>query len=379
VARAQPAPEPAKVAYDSSPLAKPKIASPSAEPPDSAVVQTGCSTCSNGLFSSGPPVDHGGGGCAGCGCGAGHCIPGRTECCSCCDGKTFIGRMVCGLYECICCPDPCYEPHWLPQANAAFFVDAARPVSQMRIRWDAGLNYLFPDRSEFFWGRIGVKGPANPETSVRYHDLNLYTETAIEGKMSIAVNIPYRSLDPDVNNHAAGFSDMDITIKSLIFDCELLQVATQFRTYLPVGNFSKGLGTGHVSLEPSLLFTLKLLPDTYLQGQVSEWIPIGGDNDYQGSILHYHLSLNQVLWRLLPDVPLIGTFEFNGYSFQDGAFTDPVLGPFQKSSGDTYLSIGPGLRLDVCKKIDFGVAAAFAVGDRHGPEQIYRTEFRWRF
>jgi hypothetical protein len=389
-ARAQPAPEPVKGAADAAPAAAPKAdAAPAAAPklalprpqePDGGVVQTGCSTCSNGLLSSGPPLDHGGGGgCAGCGCSSGQCIPGRTECCSGCEGKTFMGRMLCGLYECICCPDPCYEPCYLPQANAAFFVDSARPVSQMRIRWDSGLNFAFPDRSEFFWARIGVKGPPNRETNARYNDLNLYTETAIEGKVSMFINLPYRSLDPANNPHAAGFSDMDIGFKTLIFDCELLQVATQFRTYLPIGNFGRGLGNGHVTLEPSLLFTLKLMPDTYFQGQVSEWIPIGGDNLYEGSILHYHFALDQVLWRILPDVPLIGTLEFNGYSFQAGSFTDPTLGPFQKSSDDAYLSVGPGLRLDVCKKIDFGVAAAFTVGEHHGPQQLYRMEFRWRF
>src|SRR5262249_42314272 len=155
------------------------------------------------------------------------------------------------------------------------------------------------------------------------------------------------SLDPERNPHAGGFSDMNVGAKTLIFDCELLQIATQFRTYLPVGNFGKGLGNGHVSLEPSLLFAVKLAHDTYLQGQIAEWIPIGGDNDFQGSILHWSLSLNQVLCRILPDVPLIGTLELDGHSFQDGAFTDPLRGPFQKSSDDTYLTLGPGLRLVV--------------------------------
>jgi hypothetical protein len=380
-AQSQSAPEPAKLNVANTPLPTPKTAAPAAKDGgDAGVVQTGCSACSNGLFGGGPPADVGGpGGCAACGCSGGTCVPGRLNCCSICDGNTFIGRCLCGLYECVCCPDPCYEPCWLPQANAAFFVDSARPVTQLRIRWDSVLNYTFPDRSEFFWGRIGVKGPANPEVGLRYNQLNLYSETAIEGKASIIVNIPYLSVDPDINNHAAGFGDMVIGAKTLIFDCELLQVATQFLTYLPVGNFNRGLGTGHVSLEPSLLATLKLTRDTYLQGQISEWIPIGGDTTYQGSILHYHLSLDQVLWRILPDVPLIGTLEFNGYSFQDGAFTDPVLGPFQKSSGDTYLSLGPGIRMDICKKIDFGIGTAFAVGDHHGPEQTYRFEFRWRF
>jgi hypothetical protein len=234
-------------------------------------------------------------------------------------------------------------------------------------------------------GAVGGKGPrpgAGPSTaaltSLKYNDLSIYQEVAA-GKASFFIEMPYRSLDPaEPYNHAANFGDLNLGTKALFFDCELLQLAFQFRTYLPTGNFTKGIGTGHVSLEPSLLGSLKLTADTYLQAQLAEWIPLGGDTSYQGAILHYHLSANQVLWRILPDVPLIGTLEFNGYSFQAGQFTDPTLGPYQKSGGDAYLSLGPGLRLYVCNRIDIGVGSAFALNE-HGPAQWYRTEFRWRF
>ncbi len=390
-AGAQTGPEGAKLNFTPALLPDGKPPAPTSAQPaqgaggkeivDPNVVPAGCSTCGNGLFGGhngrNDCVSGNCGGCSVCGSG-GQCVPGRLNCCSDCEGKTPLGKLLCGLYCCICCPDPCYDPCWLPQANAAFFVDSARPVTQMRIRWDAVYGFTLPDRSEFFWGRIGVKGPPNPETNVRYHDLALFMETALTPQASLFVEMPYRSLDPQVNNHAAGFGDINLGTKALIFDCELLQIAFQFRTYILSGNFNKGLGTGHVSLEPSLLFALKLTPDTYLQAQIAEWIPIAGDNDYMGAILHYHFALNQVLCRILPDVPLIGTIEANFYSFQDGAFTDPVLGPFQKSSAETYVSFGPGIRLDVCKKIDFGVSAAISLGDE-GPQQFYRTEFRWRF
>jgi methionyl aminopeptidase len=32
-------------------------------------------------------------------------------------------------------------------------------VTQTRLRWDAGYHYGFPDTSEFFWPKIGGKGP----------------------------------------------------------------------------------------------------------------------------------------------------------------------------------------------------------------------------
>ena len=79
---------------------------------------------------------------------------------------------------------------------------------------------------------------------------------------------------------------MTVGTKSLLFDCEMLQLSLQFLTYIPTGNFTKGLGVGHLSLEPSLLMSLKFTPRTYLQAQLAEWIPLGGDPTYAGAMLH---------------------------------------------------------------------------------------------
>lgn len=317
-------------------------------------------------------------------CGTGPCVPGRS-CCQACEGKTHVGRFFCAIYQSICCPDPCYEPHWLALADASFFVPAARPQNQQRVRWDAGLSLVFPDRAEYFWARADGSGlgprPTAPllgELGVDYHEMSLYTEAA-HGNFGMFVEIPYRSIDPVAAPQAAGFGDMIVGTKSLLFDRELMQIAFQFRTIIPQGDSTRGLGTGHVSLEPSLLMALNLAPRTYLQAQVAEWIPLGGNPDYAGAILHYHFSFNHVVYQFLPDVPLIGTLEFNGWSFQTGAYTDPFLGGLQRAGDQTYTSFGPGLRLVICDKLDFGVGAAFAPSDERFAEQLFRTEFRWRF
>lgn len=336
---------------------------------ESGVVQAGCSTCGGGLPAPNP--------CNGCGeC----CYPGRPPCCP-CDAHTCIGQYFCDFYHCICCPDPCYEPHWVAGANAAFFVDSARPVNQMTVRYDAGFDMRVPDRNEFFWARADGrgKGPRRAETALDYNRLSLISEAATAA-FSIAVELPYLSIDPQVNDHAANFTDMNIATKSLLLDCELLQFAFQFRTFIPIGDFQRGIGNAHVSLEPSLLAALKLAPDTYLQAQLSEWIPLGGDKNYQGAILHYHASLNQVLCRPIPDFQIIGTLEFNGWSFQTGEFTDPALGgTLRKSGDDAFLSAGPGLRFVLCDKLDAGVAAAFQLSGIPWPSTLLRTEFRYRF
>ena len=347
--------------------------------------------------STGPWVSDGfsGGGCADCpptfsdplygltegcdSCGAG-CVPGRKRCHA-CTSKTHIGRFTCAMYEQLCCPDPCYVPKWTGLGNAAFFVESPRPVTQQRARWDAGRTMIFPDRAEYFWARSdgSGRGPDAPLLqSLDYDQLSIYTEAAAGTAFSFFIDMSYREVDPLGAEHGAGFSDMNMGTKSVMFDSELLLVTFQFRTFIPQANSSKGLGTGHVSLEPSVLVGLNVGPATYLQGQVSEWIPLGGDPDYAGSILHTHFSLNQVLYRWQPDVPLIGTMEVSSWSFQGGQYTDPGIGPVN-ASNETYVSAGPGFRVVVCEKIDFGVGVSFAITKDHFAERLYRSEFRWRF
>ena len=77
---------------------------------------------------------------------------------------------------------------------------------------------------------------------------------------SFFVEYPYRQLNPLFSPTQAGFSDINFGIKSMWLDTELLQVTFQFRTYTPSGNAAQGLGTGHFSLDPSVMASMKLAP-----------------------------------------------------------------------------------------------------------------------
>jgi len=311
------------------------------------------------------------------GCGSGNgCYAGRTPCHG-FDADTWCGRLLGCLYEELCCPDPCYEPAWIPTANAAFFQDGPRPVTQTRVRWDRGHNYRFPDTAEFFWAQIGGKGPATPTPSLRYDQLWFYQEIAAKGA-SVFVELTYLTHDPVFGNSAAGMGDMNVGAKTVLLDRELLLITMQFRTFIPTGNFTAGLGTGHVALEPSLMAALKLTHSTHLQTQISEWIPLGGSNGFQGSVFHFHGSLNHMLCEYGNMLAIIGTLELNGYTFR-GQFTDFPSGEPASLSAATYMNGGPGLRVQICERVDFGFAAAFGFGNRHGPDQLYRSEFRLRY
>lgn len=345
---------------------------------DTNVKPAGCATC-GGDWVGPAPADCFKGCENGCPTGScnGHCYPGQAPC-GYTNPETFIGRFCNELKCCFCCSDHCYEPRWIAAANSAFFTDDPRPVSQTRIRWEKGHNLVLPDRNEFFWARTkDGKGPKNIEDRVDYDSLSFIAEAGTE-MFSVVVNAPYLSIEPLNNPHHAGFADMDIATKSVLFDREIFQLTFQFRTFIPLGVPGTGTGKGHVALEPSFLFGLHLAENTYMQGQLSEWIPIGGDDTFQGSIVHFHLSMNRLLWRPFQDVQLIGNIESVAYHFQDGAYYDG-FGVVQNSAGQNYVTAGPGLRLVVCDRFDIGTGAQFALSDDHFAQTTIRTEIRLRF
>jgi hypothetical protein len=360
---------------------------------DGGVIQAGCPTCGSSLpapYLTGPIA----GGCGTCACsddscGSCQCKPGKVNNCY-CNGcsDSFLGRLGGGFIQCICCPDPCYEGFWDYTANAAFFQDTVRPQTYTRLRWDSGVDVRQPDRAEFMWAKPGVlggRGPTNIETHLNYDTLSLYQEIAA-GNFALFVNAPYVGVDPDNNPGHSNFGDVDLGTKTLLIDCDLMQLTFQFRTYIPAGISRNGLGTGHTTLEPSLLMSIKVMSDTYLQMQGAYWIPIGGDQDWEGATWWYGASLNHQWFNKGP-FRLISTAEVNGWTFTDGAVAiAPIAGgptpstsnaaSFTAHGEDTYVTMGGGMRLVICDKYDIGFGSSFAVTSGHFADQLYRTEFR---
>nr|WP_020474798.1 transporter [Zavarzinella formosa] len=338
---------------------------------DSEVMQAGCASCNSFPPDFMPPRP----GDDGCG---GGCVAGGA--CKPCTSDSWCGRLYCCFYNALCCADPCYEPRWVAGANAALFLDSTRPQGMTRVRWDSGRGMMFPDRNEYFWARAGGggKGPKVVPNKLNYNDLSIYNEAGTE-RFSAFVVTPYRSYDGTPTGSGAGFGDVQLGTKSLLLDTEIVQISLQFTTFLPSASPKTGAGVGHVSLEPALLMSVKLHEDTYLQTQIGEWIPLGGDPSVSGALLDYRVSLNHVLCRPWEESQLIGTLEFTGVSFQDGAYTDPTTGLLVKSGGGNYFNLGPGVRWVISRSCDFGFGTQFAVTKDHFANQLYRTEMRFKF
>lgn len=318
-------------------------------------------------------------GCSDCGgqCGEAYCYPGRHPCVHVGEGGGFFHR----LHDAICCPDPCYEPRWIPAANAGLFLDYARPRTLTRFRWNGGRNLANPDRNAYFWAKVNGPGPQFLGTNIAdarvdYDELTIYNETAVDN-FSFFLEINYRNNNTPDFADGASFGDLRIGTKSLLLDSEFIQATFQFVTDIPTGPAGKGVGRSLTALEPSLLTSIRVMEDTYVQGQLAEWIPLGGDRNIAGSILHYHGSLNRVLYRPLPDVQIIGIGELGGYALQAGGFTrstNPVVISSSNDNGAFYLA--PGVRMSVCDKLDVGMGARFMLTDGFLADQLYRVEMR---
>lgn len=357
---------------------------------DDQLERTSCATCGGFHSRLGGHVSGGSGSC-----GGGNCIPGRGPCYPpASDPSTVFGAFCKSLYECLCCPDPCYQPRWVPAANASFFADYARPRTVTRLRYDNLEAMTRPDRNQFMISQVNL--PRNNRFAVtnpflRLQQVSLYQEAAGE-RGSLFVEMPYRQINPSFQPTQAGFGDINFGVKSLWFDCEMLQVTFQMRTFMPSGNFTNNLGTGQFVVDPSILTSLKLGPETYFQGQFGNWTPVGGPgganltdgNKMAGGIFYWLMSVNQVLWHYTPDSPLIATLEMDGWSFENGGYTNMVL-PGRNyrrpadGGGVSYFNIGPGLRQSICNRLDFGGAITWATDTSHWAQPWFRFEVRFLF
>jgi hypothetical protein len=323
------------------------------------------------------------------------CVPGKEECCPPAnESDTLFGAVVSNLYQILNCDDPCYKPIWDPAAYASVFADYARPRTVTRFRYDNLTDLTLPDRNTYFLMQTNPSFPKNytnrhkvpfrTDPSANLQQGYYYQEAAAE-RGSIFFEVPYRYLDPLFSPGQAGFSDINFGLKSMLVDSELLVLGFQFRTYTPSGDASHGLGTGHFSLDPSLLVSLKLAPDFYFQTQLGNWIPLGGNTHLAGAIFYSYNSFNHVLFRCAPDCPIIGTLEMDSWCFEGGGFTIPFA-KYPKVSiaergagGLGYFNIGPGLRAVLGNKVDVGAALTWATTANHWACPWFRLEIRILF
>jgi hypothetical protein len=271
---------------------------------------------------------------------------------------------------------------------AGAYLDNPVPMTQFRMRFTAAYDDNRPDRAEFFYAKCGCFGPALggvgpplPETKIDYQDITGYFEYAAGERLSAFVEVPWRFLNPEQNANVNGYADMNAGFKYAMVACPDQYFTFQFRTYIPTGDASRGLGTDHVSLEPGLLWCRRLGDRLSVQGQLEDWIPVGGQ-DFEGNVLNGGLGATYDLYRGC-NWKVAGVAEFVGWVVLSGKELATAGGPATTAtldaSGNTIVNGKFGLRFWFGQNSTFYAGYGHALTGTVWYKDIFRVEYAIHF
>lgn len=251
------------------------------------------------------------------------------------------------------------------------YLDNPIPITTFRLRFDAAYGMNHPDRAEYFygaWGELGFHphgiqgkgvffdphaiGPVVLPSNVNFQQPDMYLEYAFLNRFSAFVDAPYRvinyrqllednpesegkrsaadqpapgsrffpepeagAVDSTPRTNHNGFSDFQFGFKAALLASPTQFLTFQLRTYTPTGDSFHGLGTGHWSVEPSLLL-YERWNRLVLQGQLTDWIPIHGGE--AGNVVSYGAGLGYAVYQrgnfaVMPITEFLGWTVLNGY------------------------------------------------------------------
>ncbi len=269
---------------------------------------------------------------------------------------------------------------------APFEIDYSQPLNNFRMRYESAWNWQLPDRAEIFWSRykaLSGKGPLFVERSVSYQDLRMMLEVPAGPNFSTMTELPIRALDPEVNQNTTGLGDMNIATKTVLINGRTCQLTQIFRTYINTGSAKKGLGSGHVSMEPGFLLRYRWDDLTYVHSEIKYWFPIAGDPRSAGQFLRYGIGVSRVLYDC-DSFAVIPTLEWVGWTVLDGYETPYPAGPPRHIDPVVIGNLYPGVRIVKDSGGDFGlfelgISGGFATVSDQFYNSILRLELRWSY
>ena len=239
------------------------------------------------------------------------------------------------------------DEHRIRKSNVGY-IDNAIVGSEVVMRIETEFQNLTPDLSEFLYPKCNCSGipgqgpgtgPPGLAKNLNAQMLHLYGEYALNRRFSVFTEVPVRWIQPlevtlpSPNSkrfvNQLGLGDVMAGFKFALVASPQRYVTFEVQTFFPSGNASKGLGTNHYSVQPSVLYYQKLTDRLTLESEIGELHPIGGTPGFAGDILDYGVGPSYTLFRTkrLEFTPLV---EFIGWHIFSGMVTDaprPRPGP----------------------------------------------------
>ena len=278
------------------------------------------------------------------------------------------------------------------------YIDETGIHSEVRLRYDVALDDKTPDRAEFFYAKCGcyraakadlnAPGPgSNAPKSINFQQLYFYGEYALKPGVSLFTHLPVRWVQAKLATDfpdAAGISDMQVGLKYAPLVSERRSLTLQFKATLPSGDPSRGLGTNHASVEPSLLYSESLSQRLTLEAQLGDTLPLSSSSNagtgattsqFAGDVLFYGIGPSYELIRQ-NQFHLFGVVEIVGWNVRSGLVTGQAN---PSSAGVNIVNSKVGMRLFAGPRhsvyAGYGVALTAATWYR----DIFRMEYRYAF
>jgi hypothetical protein len=286
------------------------------------------------------------------------------------------------------------------------YIENSAIESQVRFRFDSGLGNNVPDRAEFFYAKCGcykyVPAPANdPDapgpgqgipTEINYTEFYAFAERAFGEKYSVFGELPIRGIDPQgfvptgLQDWVGetGIGDLRFGGKASLINDDDRTVTAMVRMFVPSGDASKGLGTNHASLEPSLLLHNRVNDRVAIEAQLGYWRSLGGsagvnsEDSFAGDVLTWGIgpsfeAYSSDTLSVSPVVELVGWRVIGGFQTCVTCGDDPSAG------GTNIVNIKFGARAMVNGRHSVYGGFGWHLTDAVWYDKMFRFEYRLGF
>ena len=312
-------------------------------------------------------------------------------------------------------PPPSDEDVKRPPIDASMvgYIENAIVGSEVRVRFDAAFNDAFPDRSEFIYAKCGCyrgapppyldpnapgPGPGIPK-DINFQTLEFMAEWAPFSRLSMFVQLPIRWLQPEgvVSSpdptqaflSSAGVSDVQAGLKFAMLAKRKAYLSAQMKAYFPTGQPVQGLGTGHYSIEPAILYYGRMSERFELEGELGGWVPIGGskgflpatNTEFAGNIFFYGIGpsyriIDGEKFKLSPVIEFVG---WNVTSGEQTGTPGQQNGVPSDASGTNIVNIKIGARMSFKDRNSIYIGYGKPLTSADWYNDIVRVEYRRSF
>lgn len=240
------------------------------------------------------------------------------------------------------------------------YINDSTIESRIRVRFDAATELNAADRAEFFYAKCGcyrflpTNDPAyDPDapgpgpgvlTSADFNQFYAWAEYAVNGRLSLVGELPFRTLKPQSFvpgtgsfGQNSGLSDVRGGLKLGLASDGNSQITLQVLAQAPTGDSFKGLGNNRWSVEPAILYWTQLGDYVSLEAQFgsvfpldgSAGVPVRGSDKFSGRVIYYGIGPSFDIFsrggtRFSPVVELVGWHVVDGFSTAEGGPIDGV-------------------------------------------------------